>query len=738
MDAEGTAITDWKARSVDRRTFMKVSALAGGGFVLAFWAGDPSTPRAQGTAGEFEPNAFLKIDASGSILIYSKNPEVGQGIKTAFPMIIAEELDADWSAVRVEQSRIDASIYGRQAAGGSRSIPSSWDQLRQAGAVARAMLVEAASLEWDVSTASCVTEPSVVLHPPSGRRLAYGDLAARAATLRIPDVAQVPLKDRNEYRLLGSRITGVDNRRLVTGEPLFGIDQVVPGMLYASYLKCPATGGRVRSANLEEVRALPGVKDVVIVEGNNVVSQLMPGVAVVADSTWAAFRAKAQLRVEWDESDASTDSWSEASAEAESLVGRPGSETILDYGDVDAAFSGASRRLEAFYTYPFVSHAPLEPQNCTADYRDGSVEIWAPTQTPDRAIENAANVLGVDRARVLLHQTRIGGGFGRRLVNDYVCEAVAISKAVGAPVKLQWTREDDMAHDFYRPGGFHSFRGALDDDGKLLAWEDHFITFTSDGSKPVAGGETRGGEFPEGLLTNFKLTQSMLPLGTPTGAWRAPRSNAIAFAVQSFHHELAAAAGRDHLEFLLETLGEPRWLEPGNAGVLNTGRAADVVRLAAEKAGWGRALPAGRGLGLAFYFSHAGHFAEVAEVSVDDNRRVTVHKVTVAGDVGPIVNLSGAESQCQGAVIDGLSTMSGLEITIEEGRVQQSNFHEYPILRIGKEPQVDVHFIESDYSPTGLGEPALPPLAPAVCNAIFAATGHRVRTLPLSREGFSI
>ncbi|HSR50431.1 MAG TPA: molybdopterin cofactor-binding domain-containing protein, partial [Acidobacteriota bacterium] len=327
-------------------------------------------------------------------------------------------------------------------------------------------------------------------------------------------------------------------------------------------------------------------------------------------------------------------------------------------------------------------------------------------------------------------------GFGRRLVNDYVCEAAAISQKAGAPVKLQWTREDDMAHDFYRVAGFHSFKGAVDSSGKLSAWQDHFITFSNDGERPVAAGSLGRSEFPEYLLSNYRITQSMMPLSTPCGYWRAPGSNGIAFAVQGFLHELAVAAGRDHLEFLLEVMGEPRWMESGNPRALHTGRAAAVIRLAAEKSGWGKPLPEGRGRGLAFHFSHMGHIAEVAEVSVNADKRLKVHRVTVAGDVGPIVNLSAAESQCQGSVIDGFSTALGLQVTMEEGRVQEENFHQYPLLGMAATPQVDVHFIQSDYSPTGLGEPALPPVAPAICNAIFAATGQRVRSLPLSKHGY--
>ncbi|MDH4124351.1 MAG: molybdopterin-dependent oxidoreductase [Gammaproteobacteria bacterium] len=724
--------------TVSRRTFLKLAGLAGGGLTLGFNLSATSAAQGASAAGELEFNAFLKISPDGSILIYNKNPEVGQGIKTAFPMIVAEELDADWNDVRVEQSPINEALYGRQAAGGSRSIPGAWNQLREAGATARAMLVRAAADTWGVAVAECRTAASVVTHEASGRRLSYGELAAAAAALPVPDVASLTLKSRSDYRLLGQRISGVDNEQIVTGQPLFGIDTQLPGMLYACYIKCPATGGRVRAANLDEIRALPGVLDAFVIEGNDVMTELMPGLAIVGESTWATQKARASLRVDWDESTASKDSWTDLVRQATALADQPGSATLRDDGDVTRAFEAAAQTVEAFYSYPFLSHAPLEPQNCTAWYRDGALEIWAPSQTPQRALQSVASAVAIPVEKITLHQTRIGGGFGRRLINDYVCEVAAIATRVGAPVKLQWSREDDMAHDFCRPAGFHAMQAALDKAGRLTAWQDHFITFTYDGQAPVPGGDARGEIFPMGLVDNLRMTQSMLPLGTPTGAWRAPRSNGFAFPLQSFCHELAVAAGRDHLEFLLEVVGEPRWLEDGNDGALHTGRAAAVIRLAAERAGWGRPLPAGRALGLAFYFSHAGHFAEVADVSVDKNRKLTVHKVTVAGDVGPIVNRSGAESQCQGAVVDGLSTLLGLQITMENGRVQESNFHQYPLLRMPNAPVVDVHFIESDFAPTGLGEPALPPLAPAVCNAIFTATGHRIRMLPLSKEGFHV
>lgn len=722
---------------ISRRNFFKIAGLAGGGLVLAFYMGEHATAFANGTPKQFAPNAFLRITPDGAITLYSKAPEIGQGIKTAFPMIIAEELDADWAHVRVEQAAINPAVYGRQSAGGSRSIPTSWDQLRRAGALGRAMLVSAAAKQWNVPESECTTDKSTVFHNASNRRLSYGKLASAAAELPVPDEKSLTLKKRGEYKLLGKRITGVDNRAIVTGEPLFGIDQVVPGMQYAVFEKCPAVGGKVREANLEEIRKLPGVKQAFIVNGTGKPTEVMPGVAILANSTWAALSARSKLKVTWDESAASKDSWSSYVEQAKKLASQSGPDVLRNTGDVDKVFADA-KPVEAFYQYPFVAHAPLEPQNTTASFKDGAVEIWSPTQTPEAGVKLVAEVLGIAPEKVTLHQTRVGGGFGRRLMNDYMCEAAAISKQAGVPVKLQWTRADDMHHDFFRVGGFHSFKGGLDKSGRLVAWHDHFITFTQDGERPTSGGDMSADEFPAQVLPNARLTQTKLKLQIPTGPWRAPRSCSIAFATQSFIHECAVSANRDHLEFLLEIMGEPRWLQQGNEFSLNTGRAAAVIKLAAEKAGWGKPLPKGRGLGLAFHFSHAGHFAEVAEVSVDANRKLTVHRVVVAGDIGPIINVSGAENQTEGAVIDGFSTAMGQEIGFENGRITQNNFDSYPLLRIANAPKVESYFIESDFTPTGIGEPALPPVAPAIANAIFAASGHRVRTLPLTREGFTV
>ena len=715
---------------LDRRQFLKMTGAVGGGLMLSF-----SAPQAFASknSSAFQPNGYVKIDESG-IVLYAKNPEIGQGVKTSLPMIVAEELDAAWEDVTVEQSRIDQAAYGMQFAGGSTAIPMNWMALRRAGATARSMLVEAAAKRWNVSVDSLATESSQVIHTSSGRRATYLELANEAAALDVPSSDSVALKDAKDFRILGKRVTGVDNEGLVRGEPLFGIDQTVPDMKYAVFQKCGAIGGDVKSANLDEIKGMPGIHDAFVLKGNGSVRELLPGVAIVADNTWAAIKAKRALKVEWEETDASTDSWSHAINEAERLRHESGPR-VVDSGNVDTAFETSVKQASGFYRYAFASHAQLEPQNCTASFKDGKLELWAPTQTPGSAIMSAAKIVGVQPTNVTLHQKRCGGGFGRRLYNDFVCEAAAIAKRAGVPIKLQWTREDDMAYDWYRAGGFHQMHGSVDENGKISGWRDRFITFTNDGNRPVSGGGISPSVFPGGLLENVRVEQTALEWKNRCAAWRAPGSNVFAFVVGSFLHELAHTAGRDHLEVLLEVLGEPRQMGPRG---MHTGRAAGVVKLAAEKAGWGRDLEPGRGMGVAFYYSHAGHIAEVADVSVSGDKKVKVHKVTVTADVGPIVNLSGAENQVQGSVIDGLSTMFNLAVSFENGRVQQNNFDKYSMLRMPSAPDIDVHFVNSDYPPTGLGEPAFPPLAPAVYNAIFEATGLRARTMPISEEGFSL
>lgn len=730
----------WEVGQLTRRGALRIGVAAGGGLTLAVAFGSEANakPGAASSTAAFQPNAFIKVGTDGRILIYNKCPEVGQGIKTAFPMIVAEELDAAWDDVDVGQAEINTAVYGHQRAAASYGILSSWDQLRLAGAVARHMLVSAAARHWDVDVGECSARDSKVFHEPSGRSLRYANLATLAAQAAIPDPAKIPLKDRKDYRLVGQRVGGVENEEIVSGQPLYVTDKVLPDMVYAVYERCPAFGGRVVSANLEHIRSLNGVLDAFVLQGTGNAAEIMPGVAVVATSTWSAFKAKEALDIEWDESKASNDSWSSSLASARSLKAVRGEETLIEKGHVESSLSKAAVTLEASYDYPFIAHAPMEPQSCVAWHRGDDIEIWSSTQTPDTAVKSIAKIFGIDSENVMLHQMRAGGAFGRRLYNNFVCEAVALSERIGAPVKLQWTREDDMRHDFYRPGGVHHLSGAVDENGKLTALRDHFITFSHTGEKTVRVGDLDPDEFPASLIENVEFTRSMLPWRIPTGALRAPKSNAFAFVFQSFLHELAEAANRDYVEFLLDVLGEPRWLDPGNVFALHTGRAAQVIDIAAQRAGWGKERPAGRALGLGFYFSHASYFAEIAEVTVDSSSRVKVHKVTVVGDAGIIVNESGAKNQCEGSVIDGISAMFGQATTIESGRVQEGNFDQYPLLRMANAPDVDVHFVDSDLSPTGLGEPALPPVIPAVCNAIFAASGRRVRSLPLRQEGFDV
>lgn len=730
------------AQGLDRRSFLKLSgfglALSGTGIL---W-----TPARVRAADGVELNQYIVIRPDGRIQIAAPNPDVGQGVNTSLPMIVAEFLDADWSDVDVVLAPVDASRYGFQFAGGSRSVPDRWEELRLLGATAREMLLQTAAREWSVPRDELTTEPSRVVHGPSGRQASYGELSVQAGQQPVPDASAVPFREASDYRLLGTPVLNTSADAIVRGERLFGIDTVVPDMVYANYVKCPRIGGVVKTANVDAVKQLPGVIDAFVIDGDaGTYTFRFPdgvyvasGVAIVAENTWAAIKARRTLDVEWDFSAASSDDSDTINAAAAKAAEGAGQKELHAGGDVDAAFGDAAITRQAFYQTDFISHAQLEPQSCVASATDDGVEVWTSSQTPTAARTTLAELFGLPETAITVHQVRGGGGFGRRLSNEYVREAALIARRVGRPVKLQWTREDDMAFDYYRSASYFALAGAVTGDGRLLGWRNHVISGSRDGEGANYGAGYSNYNFPTDVVENVRITQTLIDSDTPTGPWRAPVSNVYAFAEQSFLHELALASGRDHRDFLLDALGEERWIKDGDRNALNTTRAKAVIRAVTEAAGWGRSLPQGHGLGLSFFFSHAGHVAEVAEVSVDDERRVRVHKVWVTADVGQVINLSGLENQVQGSVIDGLSAMAAQRITVREGRIEQSNFHEYSLLRINKRPAIEVSFLASGYPPTGAGEPALPPLAPAVCNAIYAASGHRIRSLPISREGFTV
>jgi len=735
-----------------RRSFLKVTALAGGGMMIAAYV-DPigdllAAPQGQPSA-PLVPNAFITIAKDGKVTIIGKNPEIGQGVKTMLPMLIAEELDVDWSSVTVEQGDLDPK-YGPQTAGGSTATPMNYDAMRRVGAGARHMLLAAAAETWGVPASDLTTASGRITHAASNRSIGYGEVAEKAAALTPPDPASLKLKDPKTFTIIGQRIRQVDLDSIVTGKPIYGIDVSLPGMLYAVYHRSPVFFGKVAAANLDQIRSLPGVTHAFAVEGGNAANGLVSGVAIVADSWWNAQKAREQLKVTWNEGAAPQDSTEAFDKRAAEIAPNFPAEATRTDGDVDAALSSAVTVVEANYAYPFLNHAQIEPMSATAHFRDGKVEIWAGTQTPSNARTLVAQTLGIKPEDVTVHMVRIGGSFGRRLYNDHIVEAARVSKEIGAPVQVRWTREDDMGHDLFRPAGYHFIKAGLDTSGRLVAWRNHFVTFSSDGQRAAASAGMGATEFPARFVPNYKLFTTLMPFSVPTGAMRAPGSNAIAFVIQSFIDELAHAARQDPIEFRLKMLSGPLVVPPpdpnppagrgrGGGQGWDPARMRGVLELVREKSGWGtRAMPEGTAMGVAFHFSHQGYFAEVAEVAVDAQKRVKVNKVWVAGDIGrQIINPLKAEAQVQGSVIDGLSHLMAWEITIAGGRAVQDGFGDYQPVRMRQAPRdIEAHFLTSDNNPTGLGEPALPPILPAVCNAIFTATGERVRSLPLSKHGF--
>jgi isoquinoline 1-oxidoreductase subunit beta len=688
-----------------RREFLQTGATLGASLVIAFYLPPRGWRPSAASAATFKPNAWLEVDPDGAVRIWTGRSEMGQGVKTAMPMIVAEELDVDWQSVRVTQADADPA-YGNQMTVGSRSVQSGWEPLRQAGAAAREMLISAAALTWGVPREACRAERGTVRHTASGRRLRYGQLTERAASLPVPE--NPPLKPQSEFRIVGTRVPRVDSADKVSGKAQYGIDVRVPGMAFAAVARCPVFGGRVRRFDSAPALAIPGVLRV---------EQISRGLAVVAENTWAAFQGKQALRVEWDEGD--TARWSSESiwrAFADAAT-RPG-QSVRTTGDVDTALAGAARTVDAVYEAPYLAHACMEPMNCTAHVTSGRAEIWAPTQNPQGIQREAARVLSLPIEAVTVHVTYLGGGFGRRGGPvDYANEAIELAAKVGRPVQVVWTREDDIQNGLYRPATYNVLRAGLDQLGRPVAWSHKLVG--PDGASFMI---TRGADELIYAIPNFRLERVIEDPGIPIAPWRGVGPSQNGFIVESFVDELAHAAGKDPYAFRRDlAAGHPRLVA--------------VLDAAARGARWGSPAAAGRHRGIALWQFGETSVAEVAEISVKGDGSVRVHRVVCAIDCGIVVNPDTVEAQTQSNVVYGLTAALFGQIDIDRGRVVQSNFHDYRMLRLAEMPEVEVHLVRSDAPPGGVGEAALPALAPAVCNAIFAATGKRIRRLPIPSVG---
>jgi isoquinoline 1-oxidoreductase subunit beta len=693
---------------VGRRDFLK----AGAGLLLSLKL-SAQAPRGRGGPGLLQqspaqPSAYIHIAPDGTVTFIITKAEMGQGTVTSLSMLLADELDCDWKGVRTEFAPVDPALYGMQGVFGSSSIRTLWTPLRQAGATARVMLMDAAAGRWNVDRSSLRTENGFVVNPATGARLSYGSLSEAAANLPLP--ANVAVKDPAQFKLIGKPVKRLDTPGKVNGQAKFGLDAQVPGMLYASLARCPVFGGKVASFDSTKAKAVPDVVSVV---------QIPQGVAVIGRNTWAAMQGRKALEIRWDEGPNANQSSAAISKLFADLVQQPGA-IAKQVGDAGQALAGATRKLEAVYEAPYLSHAPMEPMNCTAVVRQDSCEVWASTQMQAGSRSTAAQITGLKPENVKINTMFLGGGFGRRGGTDYVSEAVEIAKAMpGTPIKLTWSREDDMQHDLYRPAALAKFAGAIDSDG----WP---VAFTAKVACPSFGGGRGGGGVDgtavEGLHTleyaipNFQVDWRRADTGIPTTYWRAVGYTQNTFFAESFLDELAAAGGRDPVELRMRLLAK-------------SPRLAEVLKRATEKADWGKA-PAGHSQGVAIVNNVGSFTAQVAEVSVVKGR-LKVHRVVCAVDCGHVVNPAIVTQQIESGIVYGLSAALKGAITIEHGRVQQGNFDKYDVMRIDEMPQIDVVIVASDNNPGGIGEASVPPIAPALCNAIFAATGKRIRKLPI-------
>jgi isoquinoline 1-oxidoreductase beta subunit len=709
--------------NLSRRGFLRAGATVSGGLILGVYipTANNSARAADDKRAALAPNAFVRVGADESVTVVANHSEMGQGVYTSLALLVAEELDADWSKVRVESAPADPAynhaLYGMQITGGSTSTWTEWERLRKAGAAARAMLVAAAAAAWKVEPRECRTEGGNVLHPASGKRESYGKLVAAAAKLNPPK--EVALKDPSEFKLIGKATRRLDTPDKTNGNAVFGLDVNVPGMLVAVVARPPVFGAKLKTFNGDKAKAVPGVRNVFAIDR---------GVAVVADGFWNAKRGREVLDITWDEGEnAALDSKKQREQYAD-LAKQAGAIARKD-GDTGAALGKAAKKLEAVYEMPYLAHAPMEPLNCVADVRADSCEVWTGTQFQTADHDAAVQITGLKPEQVKLHTTLLGGGFGRRATLDshFVREAVQISKAIKAPVKVVWTREDDIRGGYYRPAAYHSLRAGVDADGALTAWHQKvvcqsFITDTPLAPVLVKGGvdgtAVEGAADMPYTIPNLLVEWKQAPSVVPTLWWRSVGHSHTGFVVESFLDEAAHAAGKDPFEFRRALLGKAP-------------RHKRVLELAAEKAGWGKPLAKDRGRGIAVHESFGSYVAQVAEVSVSKEGQLRVHRVVCAIDCGPVVNPDGVRAQMESGVAFGLTAALYGEITFEKGRVRQRNFHDYRILRMNEMPAVEVHIVPSTEKMGGVGETAVPPIAPAVANAIFALTGKRLRRLPI-------
>lgn len=700
---------------------MKITATAGGGLLLGFnWnTSDGSTmevvnesaTKALGAEESISFNSYLSISPENVITIFSPNPELGQNIKTAFPMIVAEELEADWSKVKVMQAVLDTKKYERQLTGGSGAIPHSWERLRKAGATARQMLIEAAAKRWSVPSSSLTAENGMVLHAETSRKLTYGELATEASSIPVP--TEVKLKDKKDFKLIGKAIRNVDNLDIITGKPLFGVDFYREGMLHAMVQRPPSFGMKIKSVDAVASKAMPGIVDVVTFKNN---------VAVVGKSTWQVSKARKLLKIEY-EAEAVIESTKDHDRLFKELLDKPEATVRRKEGDVEAAFKSAAKVVKSEYQCPFLPHNPMEPMNFFAHVRPDGVELVGPTQTPDLARNETAKLLGIPADKVTLEITRLGGGFGRRLKADYVVEAVEVSNIMKAPVKVTWTREDDMAGGSYRPAVRYRFEAALDATGNMIGYKLRGVGIN-------VGNSTREDNFPSGAIDNLLIESVEHKSPITVGAWRAPITNFLAFAEQSFLDEVSLAANKDPIQFRLALLDKAK-KSPAGAVKYDIDRMRGVIQLAAEKSGWGTKKNLAQGFSV--YFSHRSYIAQVAEVEMRKGKPI-IQKIHAAVDCGIVVNLTGANHMVRGGIVDGLGHALYGNVSFKNGAPEQNNFNSYRLIRMKEVPEVDVHFVDNGIDPTGLGEPALPPTGGAVANALFKATGKRLRNQPFVNQ----